>query len=139
MDSIFGRKISKRERSAIMSAIRSRGNRSTEIALLKLFKREKITGWRRHYKRIYGTPDFAFPKQRLAIFVDGCFWHGCNKCASVPKSNFDFWKLKVTSNRNRDRKVNGEIKSEGWSVMRFWEHDIRRRPNRVFSRIAQRL
>ena len=78
--------VSKAKRSEIMSRIRSKGNQRTEMAMVKLFRAHKITGWRRHYP-IEGKPDFVFLKQRVAIFVDGCFWHGCPKCYRQPKTN----------------------------------------------------
>ena len=79
----------------MMSAVRSRGNRSTEAMLLAALCANRVTGWRRHY-RITGKPDFAFPKSRLAIFVDGCFWHGCPRCGSIPVSNRVYWESKFS-------------------------------------------
>jgi DNA mismatch endonuclease (patch repair protein) len=73
-----------------MSLIRGKGNKQTEQALLALLKRDKITGWRRHLP-LPGKPDFAFTKQKVAVFVDGCFWHGCPKCYTRPKTNRKFW------------------------------------------------
>ena len=80
---------SKSKRSEVMSRIRSRGNQATELALAKLFRRHKITGWRRNQK-VFGKPDFIFPKHKLAVFVDGCFWHGCPKHGTQPKGNAAF-------------------------------------------------
>jgi DNA mismatch endonuclease (patch repair protein) len=80
----------KQKRSDVMSLIRGKGNKETENALLALLRQNKITGWRRHLP-LSGKPDFAFPKQRVAVFVDGCFWHGCPKCYTRPKSNLKFW------------------------------------------------
>ena len=74
----------KAKRSEVMSRIRGRGNKDTELALAKLLRRHRITGWRRN-QPVFGKPDFVFPKLKLAVFVDGCFWHGCPKHAS--KSN----------------------------------------------------
>jgi len=66
-------------RSSVMSRVRGRGNKVTELKLLALLRQNKITGWRRHL-RLPGKPDFAFPKKKVSVFVDGCFWHGCPKC-----------------------------------------------------------
>ena len=109
-----------------MSRIRGRGNKATELALAKLFRRHKITGWRRNQK-IFGKPDFVFPKLKLAIFVDGCFWHGCPKHGTQPKGNRTFWKKKFAANKARDRRVNRELRRLGWQVLRIWEHDLAKR------------
>ena len=112
------------ERSKVMAAVRSRGNRSTELAMVAAFKEHKITGWRRHYA-VTGTPDFAFPRARLAVFVDGCFWHGCPKCGSLPASNRPYWEAKITRNARRDREQTKELRGRGWTVVRVWEHELR--------------
>lgn len=113
----------KAKRSEVMSRIRGKGNKDTEVALAKLFRAIGITGWRRHYP-ITGRPDFAFPKQKLAVFVDGCFWHGCPKHGVQPKGNNVFWSTKLAANKARDRKVNRELRTKGWRVLRIWEHDL---------------
>lgn len=108
-----------------MSRVKGRGNHSTELALVRLFRARRIRGWRRHY-HIPGKPDFAFPQQRLAIFVDGCFWHGCPQCYGAPKSNSDFWRTKLQANRARDAQVNSELRRRGWRVLRLWEHQMKK-------------
>ena len=112
------------QRSRIMAAVRSKGNRSTELALVAVFRDSHITGWRRHYP-ITGKPDFAFPRARLAVFVDGCFWHGCPRCGSIPVVNRPYWEAKIGRNIQRDRAQTKELRLRGWSVMRIWEHDLR--------------
>lgn len=114
----------KEKRSEVMSRIRGKGNKDTEVALAKLFRLNGITGWRRHYK-IEGRPDFAFPKQKIAVFVDGCFWHSCPKHGTKPKGNMEFWATKLMVNKARDLKVNKLLRSKGWRVIRIWEHDLR--------------
>ena len=89
--------VSPRERSSIMGKVKGRGNKSTELKLIKFFKEYGIKGWRRNYP-LTGIPDFVFSKARLAIFVDGCFWHGCPKCYKEPKTNTEFWRKKVEKN-----------------------------------------
>ncbi len=116
--------VSKAKRSEIMSKIRSRGNQRTELAMVKLLRANKITGWRRHYP-IFGKPDFVFLKQRVAIFVDGCFWHGCPKCYRQPKTNRAFWERKIATNKRRDRSVARNLRTKGWRLLRFWEHQLR--------------
>jgi len=114
----------KAQRSEVMSRIRGKGNKDTELALAKLFRRHRLTGWRRHYA-IEGKSDFAFPKQKLAVFADGCFWHGCPQHATHPKGNAAFWRVKLEANKKRDRKVNRLLRGHGWRVLRIWEHDLR--------------
>ena len=123
------------QRSQVMSRIRSRGNKATELALASLFRRHGLTGWRRH-QPVFGKPDFVFPKLRLAVFVDGCFWHGCPIHATKPRNNAAFWRKKLAANRARDRKVNRTLRAAGWRVVRLWEHDLAKRNER---RLAARL
>ena len=116
---------SKSKRSEVMSRIRGRGNEKTEVRLAKLMRAEGIRGWRRHLP-IPGRPDFAFPKHKLAVFVDGCFWHGCPRCFRLPKQNRAFWKAKIEGNRKRDRSVNGRLRRLGWRVLRIKECQLKR-------------
>jgi DNA mismatch endonuclease (patch repair protein) len=111
------------ERSAQMSRIRSHGNKTTELRLIVIFKKNGITGWRRK-AALPGRPDFVFRNQRLAVFVDGCFWHGCPRCYTPPRNNDEFWKSKFHRNRARDREVNQQLRKLGWRVIRIWEHDL---------------
>jgi DNA mismatch endonuclease (patch repair protein) len=114
----------KAKRSEVMSLIRGRGNQATEIALAKFFRRNQITGWRRNQK-IFGKPDFVFRQARLAVFVDGCFWHGCPRHGTQPAGNRSFWKKKFARNQARDRLVNRALCRAGWRVLRIWEHTLR--------------
>lgn len=127
----------KAKRSEVMSRIRGHGNKDTELALMKIFRRHRITGWRRH-KPVFGKPDFVFPKLKLAVFVDGCFWHGCPKHGTMPRNNRPFWKKKLDANKARDHRVNRTLRKEGWRVVRIWEHDLTR-PERCISRIRRAL
>ena len=108
------------KRSEVMSRIRPTGNKATEQAVRILLKRNKITGWRRQI-RIYGKPDFAFPRQKVAVFVDGCFWHGCPKCYTRPKTNRVFWDKKREDNMARDKRVTRQLRRQGWKVIRIWQ------------------
>lgn len=127
----------KDERSALMSRIRGRGNKDTELAMVKLLRASGITGWRRHINLI-GCPDFTFQKNRVVIFVDGCFWHSCPLHSTVPANNREFWIKKLTTNKIRDRTVTKELKRRGWSVIRVWEHEFRK-PARIIARIRCKL
>lgn len=115
--------LTKTERSERMSRIRGKGNKTTELRLMSVFRSNGITGWRRGSKLV-GRPDFVFPRLRLAVFVDGCFWHGCPLHGSKPSSNKRFWRDKIARNRQRDRQVNLALKAKGWRVLRVWEHEL---------------
>lgn len=127
----------KEKRSEVMSCIRGRGNKDTELALATIFRTAGITGWRRH-QPVFGKPDFIIRKVRLAIFVDGCFWHGCPKHSNLPVNNRPFWRKKLTANQTRDRLVTRTLRKRGWRVLRIWEHELRN-PTRVLSRILRSL
>ena len=120
-----------------MQAIRAKGNKSTELKMVKLFRENNITGWRRHLP-LPGKPDFTFRKEKLTLFVDGCFWHRCPKCFRDPKTNAEFWKNKIEKNVKRDRKVTNELKQAGWSVVRLWECQLKK-PQRFLTRIQKKL
>jgi DNA mismatch endonuclease (patch repair protein) len=106
-----------------MAAVRSRGNRSTEVALASFLRRHQFRGWRRDQK-LFGKPDFVFRKERVAVFADGCFWHGCQKHGRVPKGKRAFWVKKLSANAARDRRVNQTLHKLGWCVIRVWEHEL---------------
>lgn len=130
------------KRSQVMSRIRGSGNRDTELRLVALFREHKITGWRRNRRAVFGKPDFVFPKERVAVFVDGCFWHrhpGC-RFTYTPKSRLDFWLRKFEQNVARDRLVTRTLRKLGWRVLRVWECDLApRRRARVVRRIQHAL
>lgn len=129
----------KSKRSAVMSQIRGRGNKATELALARIFRAYHITGWRRH-RPVFGRPDFVFPKSRLAVFVDGCFWHGCPRHGTRPKGNAAFWREKFSRNKSRDKLVNRTLRKSGWRVLRIWEHElIRRNENKVAEKVHRTL
>jgi DNA mismatch endonuclease (patch repair protein) len=115
--------LTKPERSELMSKVRSRGNRSTEMAVESALLAFDIRGWVKHPDGIPGRPDFYFPRLQLAVFVDGCFWHACPKCArNAPRSRRQFWANKLDENRRRDRRVRSQLRREGVRTMRIWEH-----------------
>ena len=127
------------KRSAVMSRIRGSGNADTELRLITLLRDAKISGWRRN-SRLFGKPDFVFPARKLALFVDGCFWHrhvGC-KFSYTPKSRPEFWLPKFERNVARDRLVNATLRKSGWRVIRVWECDLAPRgARRVISRLRR--
>jgi len=115
---------SQAERSRIMARIRSRGNRTTELRFVRILRRFKIKGWRRGSK-LPGRPDFVFPSQKIAVFVDGDFWHGNPKKYRLPRSNIEYWAAKLDRNRKRDELINMTLKGMGWRVTRIWESALR--------------
>lgn len=162
----------KAKRSQVMSLIRSRGNKETELALAILLRANGITGWRRHLeiknaarkmqnvktgkrshvgraaknrqspignRQFRVRPDFVFPKARLALFVDGCFWHGCPRHATKPTNNRAFWFKKLSGNKKRDRLVNRTLRRAGWCVIRIWQCALQKRPAACVGRIAKAL
>lgn len=118
-----------------MARVKAAGNQSTELRLLALFKARKIAGWRRRIP-LPGKPDFVFPRLRLVVFVDGCFWHGCPLHGTQPAQNARYWREKIARNKARDRLVNRTLRALGWRVLRIWEHELKR-TNR--DRLVRRL
>lgn len=110
-------------RSALMARIKAHGNKTTEIKLMEIFRTNGITGWRRK-QPLFGKPDFVFRRQKVCIFVDGCFWHACPKCYREPTSNESYWSAKIHRNKRRDRLVSKSLRDAGWSVVRIWEHQL---------------
>jgi DNA mismatch endonuclease (patch repair protein) len=123
--------ISKATRSKNMAAVRSKGNLTTEIALGKLLWAAGLRGYRKHWP-VAGTPDFAWPGRKIAVFVDGCFWHGC-RCKTMPITNTAFWRNKIRKNQERDRRVDRQLRAEGWAAVRVWECSVASR--KTLSRI----
>ena len=127
----------KKKRSQVMAAIRSRGNKATELKLASILRAAAINGWRRH-QPIPGHPDFIFRRARLAVFVDGCFWHGCRWHCRMPRDNRGYWRLKIARNKKRDRAVSKLLRSRGWRVLRIWGHALHS-PETVAARITSEL
>ena len=112
------------KRSQVMASIRSRGNKATELRLVSLLRAARISGWRRH-PSLPGCPDFSFPRQRLAVFVDGCFWHGCRWHCRMPKTRKAFWEPKIARNKARDKEVGRLLRKKEWRILRIWEHSLK--------------
>ena len=115
----------KEKRSDIMRQVKGNDNKSTEQRLIKFFKEQGIKGWKRNYK-LYGKPDFVFRKQKTAVFVDGCFWHGHDCRNTRPKQNKDYWERKRARNMKRDVAVNERLQKLGWNVIRIWECELKK-------------
>lgn len=118
-----------------MARISSRGNETTELLMGRMLSAAGIRGYRKHWK-VTGRPDFAWPGAKVAVFVDGCFWHGC-PCKTLPRSRPEFWRNKIETNKRRDRRVSRVLRREGWTVIRIRECAMGR-PS-VLARIARAL
>ena len=112
------------EASRRMAKVKQKGT-SAEVALRRELYRRGLR-YRVDFK-VLEIPrriaDIAFTRLKIAVFVDGCFWHGCPMHASWPKSNADFWRAKIETNRARDIDSNLRLQASGWTVLRFWEHE----------------
>jgi DNA mismatch endonuclease (patch repair protein) len=129
--------LTREQRTYNMSKIRGK-NTGPEIKLRKLLWSAGIRGYRIHY-RLSGKPDIVFTKKKIAIFIDGCFWHKCPTCFQEPETRKDFWMGKIQSNVDRDKIVDAQLKSEGWKIIRIWEHEIRKNPEKSVSDIMDLL
>ena len=134
--------VSTKTRSNIMRAVRSRDNKSTERKLRASMVGTGTRGWVMHEKSLPGRPDFVFMDKRVAVFVDGCFWHGCPSCYRRPSSSQEYWDNKLSKNSNRDKRNTASLEEMGWSVLRIWEHelhDLQDVRSRIDSALAGRL
>lgn len=131
-------KISADKRSDNMRAIRS-SDTQIELALRRALRRQGLTGYRLHRKDLPGRPDIVYVGRKLAIFVDGCFWHGCPVCYVAPATKGEYWREKLRRNMERDHIVGERLRSEGWTVLRFWEHDIEADVDACVARVAAQL
>jgi DNA mismatch endonuclease (patch repair protein) len=113
-------------RSRTMSAIRGKNNLSTEVRLRMELMRKGISGWKLHSKDLPGRPDFYFKKAKIAVFVDGCYWHGCPTCGHIPKTRTSFWEAKIKRNKQRDSNKKRALKKMGISSLRIWEHELKK-------------
>ena len=125
-------------RSKTMTAIRSTGNHTTERRLRLALVRSGLRGWTMHPKEVPGHPDFYFTHARLSIFVDGCFWHGCPKCGHIPSTRSAYWSTKISQNRASDGRTTARLRSQGFRVVRVWEHQLRH-PEKLHNMVSNRL
>lgn len=114
----------KEMRSNIMQKVRSKGNKSTELKLIQVFREMEISGWKRNYP-VKGHPDFVFLKKKVAVFVDGCFWHGHDCRNTRPADNQEYWQKKRERNVRHDKEVTELFESRGWRVLRIWECEFK--------------
>ena len=129
--------LSKETRSRVMSSIKGK-NTKPETTIRKILWSQGFR-YRIHDRSIIGTPDISSKKEKLAIFIDGCFWHGCKRCYKEPKSNVGFWRKKILDNRKRRNEVRFQLRKEGWMVLEFWEHEVNQEPQKILEKISPHL
>ena len=114
-----------KQRSEVMRKVRSAGNRSTELSILGSLRGLGIRGWKVRPSHLAGTPDLFFPRSKVVVFLDGCFWHKCPRCFRLPSSNKAYWISKIARNKKRDRQTSRALRQLGFRVLHLWEHEIR--------------
>ncbi|OGF49571.1 hypothetical protein A3G55_02925 [Candidatus Giovannonibacteria bacterium RIFCSPLOWO2_12_FULL_44_25] len=129
--------VSRKKRSETMKAIKS-----SDTLLEKSFRRILTKAgykYKKNIARLAGKPDIVFPKQRVVIFLDSCFWHGCRRHCRFPNSNRVYWKNKIGRNKKRDKIVNRLYKNKEWKLLRFWEHKIKKNPEKIIAKLKSAL
>lgn len=129
--------LTKEQRSYCMSRIRG-SNTQAEVRFRRYLWKKGIKGYRIR-SRVLGKPDLYFSKQKIAVFIDGCFWHKCPRCYKKPKSNVKFWNKKIEQNRKRDLMVNGMLKKKRIKAIRFWEHQLKDNMDKCFKKLQSVL
>ncbi|HEV2175819.1 MAG TPA: very short patch repair endonuclease [Terriglobia bacterium] len=128
---------SREKRSEIMQRVRSARNASTEGVIVSALRSKHIKGWKVRPPGLAGSPDLFFPKSRVVVFLDGCFWHGCPRCLRLPSSRTEYWKPKIARNQRRDRRMSRLLRAQGYGVLRLWEHEIKN--GKGMARLVRRL
>ena len=116
--------VSKQERSEIMSKIRSKETK-LEKSVWKILSENGIK-YRKYRSKCFGKPDAVITSQKIVIFIDSCFWHGCKKHCRMPATNKKYWISKIKRNKERDKEVNEHYKKTSWKIVRIWEHEIKK-------------
>lgn len=120
----MGDNLTPEDRQKTMRAVKGKGTR-LEKRLFSMLAQMGLRGWKKNVDSIIGKPDVGFVSQRIAIFVDGCFWHGCRHCKrKLPKTNRKYWKHKIKKNISLAKSYNRRLRADGWTVIRVWEHEI---------------
>ena len=129
----------KKTTSIVMSANKGKDT-GPELQLRKALYKKGLRGYRLHLKKLPGSPDIAFTKRKIVIFINGCFWHGCPYCRlGLPKSNEEFWGGKFKKNKERDKKKTTLLRQKGWKVIVVWECQIKKNLEKQIQRIKETL
>lgn len=118
-----------------MTSIKGK-NTAPELTIRKLLWKNGIR-YRIHNRKILGTPDISNKKRKIAIFIDGCFWHGCSNCYKEPTTNVKYWRDKIEKNQLRREQVKINLSKEKWTILQFWEHEINKDPNAIIKHIQK--
>lgn len=129
--------VTKQKRSEIMRAIKSK-NSEMERTLRKELRRRGYK-FKANVLRMTGKPDIAFKENKVVIFLDSCFWHGCRLHCRMPQTNCSYWLKKIKNNKKRDKDINKIYKKMHWTVLRFWEHQMKKDPQRAIKKIEKTL
>ena len=125
--------------SRVMSANKGE-NTTPEITMRKALRELGLVGYRLHWKKVSGKPDIAYPSKKIAIFVNGCFWHRCPYCKNpYPKTNRPFWKKKFNNNIKRDKLKTRLLRKNGWKVFTFWECQIKKNAEKCAIKIKNQI
>lgn len=122
-----------------MKAVRGKGNKTTERRFRAMLVRACVREWVLWPKEVPGSPDVYFPNHQVAVFLDGCYWHGCPQCGHVPSKNRAFWSAKINRNRERDRQKTERLEAKGVRVLRLWEHELADAPAECLRRLGALL
>jgi len=120
-----------------MSSIRGKNTKPEMIIRKMLWEGGKR--YRIHDSSVFGTPDISNKRKNVAVFIDGCFWHGCKRCYKEPKSNTEFWRKKIIRNKKRRKLVKSKLRREGITILQFWEHQVLANPQMVTQKISKHL
>lgn len=121
-----------------MRAVKGK-NTTLEMKFRRALWNAGVRGWRLHSDKLPGRPDLVFSPARVAVFIDSCFWHGCPAHLRMPSSNLDYWQVKIARNMQRDKAATKELKTLGWTVLRFWEHQTRSNLKSCVSKVQRAL
>ncbi len=129
------------DRRKAMRAVKGKGT-SLEMKLFSMLAGMHLKGWKKNVVWLTGKPDVVFERERLTIFIDGCFWHGCPHCRrKLPQTNREYWARKINRNIEMAKLTNRRLRKEGWLVIRIWEHETRNpiSMNKIKMKIQQAL
>jgi len=129
--------VSKKKRSKIMSAVRSKDTK-IEIAFRKTLWKQGFR-YSKNSAKYYGKPDLVLKKFKTVIFIDSCFWHGCKKHCRIPATNKKYWADKIERNKRRDKEINKFYTTIDWQIIRIWEHNLFKNSRRIADSIKNFL
>jgi len=127
-------KFSKAVRRKTMQAVKSRDTKLENAVMRTLYNRG--IRYRRNVRDLPGKPDIAIKKSKIVVFIDSCFWHGCETHFRLPQTNREYWRLKIESNKTRDMKTTEYYLANGWHLQRIWEHELKKDFEGTTRRIA---